>query len=195
MIFMWLTHNSLNEITLFAFVLVSGIIVDDAIVITENIYRRLQEGLALHQAVVEGAAEVAVPVIAATTTTIAAFLPMLMMTGSTGEFFAQVPIAVSLALTASLFECLIFLPPHYLDWPGAARAERRARADLAAERELWLMRRLKAWTLALLGWSCACVSPASSWSPCSSSRPWPCSGCRSAAGCRSSASSSSPTST
>jgi len=150
MIFMWLTGNSLNEITLFAFVLVSGIIVDDAIVVTENIYRRLQEGLPLRQAVVDGAAEVAVPVIAATATTVAAFLPMLMMTGSTGEFFAQVPIAVSLALSASLFECLIFLPPHYLDWPGAAGAERKARSDREAEKELWLMSLLRRLTLALL---------------------------------------------
>ncbi|OBQ57527.1 efflux RND transporter permease subunit [Halodesulfovibrio spirochaetisodalis] len=121
MIFMKLSGNSLNEITLFAFVLVAGIIVDDAIVVIENIYRHIQLGEPLKDAVVDGAAEVAVPVISATSTTVAAFLPMLIMSGSTGEFFAQIPIAVSFAIAASLIECLLILPLHFYDWPGAKR--------------------------------------------------------------------------
>ncbi|WP_432738700.1 efflux RND transporter permease subunit [Maridesulfovibrio sp. FT414] len=119
MIIMKLTGNSLNQITLFSFVLVSGIIVDDAIVVVENIFRHVQEGKSLKEAVVDGTAEVFLPVISATATTVAAFLPMLIMTGSTGEFFAQVPKAVTFALVASLIECLLILPPHFLDWPGA----------------------------------------------------------------------------
>ncbi len=119
MIIMYITGNSLNEITLFAFVLVSGIIVDDAIVVLENIYRHLQEGEPLRLAVLNGAVEVAWPVVAATSTTVAAFLPMLIMSGSTGEFFAYIPKAVSFAIIASLFECLVILPGHFLDWPGA----------------------------------------------------------------------------
>jgi HAE1 family hydrophobic/amphiphilic exporter-1 len=126
MVFMWLTKNSLNEITLFSFVLVTGIIVDDAIVVIENIYRHVQEGSHVKEAVVNGASEVAAPVIAATSTTVAAFLPMLIMSGSTGEFFAQIPIAISAAIAASLFECLIILPSHFADWPGAKSAERQA---------------------------------------------------------------------
>jgi multidrug efflux pump subunit AcrB len=106
-VLMQLTGNSLNEITLFSFVLVSGIIVDDAIVVVENIYRHVQDGEPLEQAIVEGTAEVAWPVISATATTVAAFLPMLIMTGSTGEFFALIPKAVSFAIVASLFECLV----------------------------------------------------------------------------------------
>ena len=116
MIFMKITGNSLNEITLFSFVLVSGIIVDDAIVVVENIYRHVQEGKRLNDAVVDGTVEVFLPVVAATLTTIAAFLPMLIMTGSTGEFFSLIPKAVSFALVASLAECLIILPLHYRDW-------------------------------------------------------------------------------
>ena len=119
MIIMYITGNSLNEITLFAFVLVSGIIVDDAIVVLENIYRHLQEGEPLRLAALNGAVEVAWPVVAATSTTVAAFLPMLIMSGSTGEFFAYIPKAVSFAIIASLFECLVILPGHFLDWPGA----------------------------------------------------------------------------
>lgn len=113
---MHLTGYSFNEITLFAFVLVSGIIVDDAIVITDNIYRYIEEGRQTYRAIIEGVAEVALPIISSSLTTIAAFLPMLLMTGTTGEFFAQIPAAVSFALLASLFECLFILPMHYLDF-------------------------------------------------------------------------------
>lgn len=150
MIFMWLTDHSLNEITLFSFVLVSGIIVDDAIVLIENIYRNLQEGKGLRDAVVFGAGEVAWPIISATSTTIAAFLPMLIMTGSTGEFFAQVPIAITAALCASLFECLVLLPPHFLDWPGAKKAEEQAHTRYAAENDRFIMRWLQKWALKLV---------------------------------------------
>jgi len=116
MILMDLTGSSLNEITLFSFVLVSGIIVDDAIVVIENIYRHVQQGSPLEEAIVDGTAEVMLPVISATATTVAAFLPMLIMTGSTGEFFALIPKAVSFAIVASLLECLFILPLHYLDF-------------------------------------------------------------------------------
>lgn len=113
---MYLYGKSLNEISLFAFVLVTGIIVDDAIVVCENIYRHIQKGGDTHQAIIQGTAEVGLPVISSTLTTIAAFLPMLIMSGPTGEFFAQIPIAVSFALLASLIECLLILPIHYLDF-------------------------------------------------------------------------------
>lgn len=132
MIIMWLTNNSINEITLFSFVLVSGIIVDDAIVVVENIYRHVQDGKQLSDAVVVGTSEVFLPVLAATSTTVAAFLPMLIMSGSTGEFFAQVPKAVSFAILASIIECLFILPPHVHDWPGANKLREQARKHAAA---------------------------------------------------------------
>ncbi len=138
MIIMWLTGNSLNEITLFSFVLVSGIIVDDAIVVTENIYRHLQDGKPLREAIITGTAEVMLPVISATATTAAAFLPMLMMSGSTGEFFALVPKAVTFAIVASLFECLFILPLHYLDF-----GPQSATASATQERDDPLMRLLR----------------------------------------------------
>ena len=116
MAIMYLTGNSINEISLFSFILVSGIVVDDAIVVVENIYRHVQAGKQVEKAVVDGAAEVFLPVVSATLTTIAAFLPMLIMTGSIGEFFAIMPKAVTYALAASLIECLLILPIHYLDY-------------------------------------------------------------------------------
>ncbi|MDY7001611.1 MAG: efflux RND transporter permease subunit, partial [Thermodesulfobacteriota bacterium] len=122
MLIMHITGNSLNEITLFSFVLVSGIIVDDAILVLENIFRHVQEGSKLKDSVINGTSEVMLPVVAATSTTVAAFLPMLIMTGSTGEFFALVPKAVSFAIAASLVECLFMLPLHYLDFGPKPKA-------------------------------------------------------------------------
>ncbi len=144
MVIMWITNNSLNEITLFSFVLVSGIIVDDAIVVVENVYRHIQQGKDLRQAVIHGTGEVFLPVIAATSTTIAAFLPMLIMSGSTGEFFAQVPKAVSFAIVASLLECLLILPLHILDWPGSKRLAEEARSNAVRPDPAFLLR-FRAW--------------------------------------------------
>jgi multidrug efflux pump subunit AcrB len=116
MVLMYLTGNSVNEVSLFAFVLVSGIIVDDAIVVVENIFRHLQAGKARIEAVIDGTAEVFLPVISATLTTMTAFLPLLLMTGMVGDFFAIVPKTIVFALAASLLECLLILPCHYLEF-------------------------------------------------------------------------------
>ncbi|MEW8692341.1 MAG: efflux RND transporter permease subunit, partial [Candidatus Thiodiazotropha endolucinida] len=132
---------------LFSFVLVTGIVVDDAIVVTENIYRHVQEGKSLREAIINGTAEVALPVISATMTTVAAFLPMLIMSGSTGQFFALVPKAVSFAIIASLVECLLILPIHYLDF-----GPRQQSAVDLLERDNTLMRvvrRFTDWLLSL----------------------------------------------
>lgn len=145
MVIMRATGNSLNEVSLFAFVLVSGIIVDDAIMVVENIFRHLQEDKPLLEAVVDGTAEVFLPIVAATLTTVSAFMPMLIMTGSTGEFFAIIPKAVSFALLASLIECLLILPTHYLDWgprPGTGQV---------VKREIPVMRLIRTVTGFLLG--------------------------------------------
>ncbi|MEJ2620971.1 MAG: efflux RND transporter permease subunit, partial [Candidatus Thiodiazotropha sp.] len=147
MLIMYLTGNSLNEITLFSFVLVTGIVVDDAIVVTENIYRHVQEGKPLRDAIINGTTEVAMPVISATMTTVAAFLPMLIMTGSTGQFFALVPKAVTFAIVASLIECLLILPIHYLDF-----GPRKQQAVKLLERDNGIMkiaRRFTDWLLNL----------------------------------------------
>jgi HAE1 family hydrophobic/amphiphilic exporter-1 len=150
MVFMKLTGNSLNEITLFCFVLVSGIIVDDAIVVVENIYRHYQSGASLDEAVVTGTSEVAWPVISATSTTAAAFLPMLIMTGSTGEFFALIPKAVTFALAASVFECLFILPLHYRDWGPKKVKAHIDEQSMDFSGEGWAMRVARAFTSYLL---------------------------------------------
>jgi len=110
-----LTGISLNEVSLLGFVLVVGIIVDDAIIVLENIQRHREQGEALVPAVVEATSEVFWPVFSATLTSCASFLPLLLMTGAVGDFFALIPIAVTTALAFSLIECLIMLPGHVVD--------------------------------------------------------------------------------
>jgi len=107
---------SINTITIFAVVLISGIIVDDSVIIVENIYRHLQNGKSRLEAVRDGTAEVFWPVTNSALTTILAFVPMFIMTGSTGDFFAVIPMTVIFALTASLIEALFILPVHYMEW-------------------------------------------------------------------------------
>lgn len=115
---------SINTITIFSFVLISGIIVDDSVIIVENIYRHIQNGRKIKDAVRDGTAEIFMPVVSSAATTILAFVPMFIMTGSTGDFFAFVPLTVIFALSASLFEALIILPVHCLEWgPRAKKKE------------------------------------------------------------------------
>jgi multidrug efflux pump subunit AcrB len=115
-LFMNLTGHSINGNSLFAMVLVLGMIVDDAIVIIENAYRYLQRGLSPRQAAVVGTQEVMWPVIASSATTVAAFLPLMLLPGIIGDFMEIVPIIVSLALAASLIEALGILPAHIAEW-------------------------------------------------------------------------------
>lgn len=127
LVIMKLTGVTINTISLFSFVLVTGIIVDDAVIIVENTFRHMQMGKNRRQAIIDGTGEVMLPVISAAMTTLLAFLPMLIMTGSTGAFFAIIPKTVSYALAASLLEALFILPIHILDWgPRASAAVRRS---------------------------------------------------------------------
>lgn len=103
---------TINNLSLFALILVSGMIVDDAIIILENIHRHIENGVQVREAAVKGAKEIMWPVIAAVTTTIVAFIPMLMMQGKMGKFMKVFPIVVTFALVASLFESLLILPSH-----------------------------------------------------------------------------------
>ena len=133
-LFLKLSGQSINTISLFSFVLISGIIVDDAIVILENTFRHLQMGKSMKDAVIDGAGEVALPVTSSAVTTILAFLPLLIMTGSTGDFFSVIPVTVSFALFASLIEALLILPVHIYDW-GPRHMETGVTDD-EGEREL-----------------------------------------------------------
>ncbi len=103
---------TINMVSLFAFLIALGMIVDDAIIITENTYRHLEEGRPYAQAAALGAREVVGPVVASTLTTIAAFLPMFAVSGTLGAFITVIPVVVSAALLGSLFEAFVILPSH-----------------------------------------------------------------------------------
>ncbi len=126
-LFMKLLGTSLNMISMFGLIIVLGMLVDDTIVVVENIYRYMQMGLAPIQAAVRGATEVFWPVLAAVSTSMAAFLPLLMMYGMMGKFLRWIPITVTLALLASLVEAFFVLPSHMADFarPPVQKREKR----------------------------------------------------------------------
>ncbi len=103
---------TINIISLFAFILVLGIVVDDAIVTGENIYKHLNTTRDSTQAAIAGTHEVAVPVTFGVLTTVAAFLPLSMISGTRGQLFAQIPIIVIPVLLFSLVESKLILPAH-----------------------------------------------------------------------------------
>ena len=107
---------TMNNLTLFGLVLVLGMIVDDAIIVMENVHRYVEMGMNVKDAAIKGTQEIMWPVIAAVSTTAAAFVPMLMMEGMMGKFMRVFPIVITLALIASLFECLVILPSHIAEF-------------------------------------------------------------------------------
>ncbi len=109
---------TMNMLTMFALIVVLGMIVDDAIVVGENAYRLMEEGMSPEQAAVQGTAEVGQPVMATIFTTIAAFMPLLMISGTMGSFMRPMPLIVSFCLLASLAEAFLILPAHLAHWSG-----------------------------------------------------------------------------
>jgi len=109
-VFLKIFDISNNDMVRFSLVLCIGMIVDNAIIVVENVYHHYQLGKDRITAVIEGTAEIAMPVISATLTTMAAFLPMLLMTGVTGEYMGFLPKTVSIALCASLAVALVANP-------------------------------------------------------------------------------------
>jgi len=103
---------TLNIISLFGFILVLGIVVDDAIVTGENVYTHLKTAESGEQAAILGTQEVATPVTFGVLTTVAAFLPLAFIEGARGALFAQIPIVVIPVLLFSLIESKFVLPAH-----------------------------------------------------------------------------------
>ncbi len=103
---------TINMVSLFAFLVVLGMVVDDAIIVTENIYRHMENGVPAERAAIVGAREVYWPVVASTATTVAAFMPMFAIGGTMGAFIAVIPIIVICTLIGSLIEAFGVLPSH-----------------------------------------------------------------------------------
>lgn len=101
---------SMNMIVLFSLILALGMLVDNAIVVVENIYRYLEEGWDRTLAAKKATGEVAVPVIASTATTLAAFTPLMFWPGEVGEFMGYLPLTLIVTLSSSLFVALVIVP-------------------------------------------------------------------------------------
>lgn len=113
---------TLNMISLFALIMVLGIIVDDAIVVGESIYHARKNGAPPLRAAVEGVMEVGLPVLGSVTTTVVAFLPLMFVQGIMGKFIYVLPAIVISALTMSLVESLFMFPAHLNSLPDPHRA-------------------------------------------------------------------------
>jgi multidrug efflux pump subunit AcrB len=103
---------SINMISLFAFIVSLGIVVDDAIVVGENVFAYREQGMDPLSAAIKGVHEMAVPVSFAILTTVAAFLPLMFTAGQMGKIMRQIPIVVCAVLLVSLVEALLILPAH-----------------------------------------------------------------------------------
>ena len=101
---------TINMVVLFSLILALGMLVDNAIVVVENIYRYVEEGWDKREASKKATGEVAGPVIAATLTTLAAFAPLMFWPGQVGEFMGFMPITLIIALSSSLFVALLIIP-------------------------------------------------------------------------------------
>jgi len=122
--------ETLNVTVLLGVVIVLGMLVDDAVVVVEAMYYRLQRGTAALAAALEAMREVAAPVIASVLTTMAAFLPLMLLPGILGDFMRVIPMVVTVALAVSLIEAFWMLPSHVVtarvsfDRPSRAHAYR-----------------------------------------------------------------------
>ncbi len=103
---------SINMISLFGFILAIGIVVDNAIVVGENIFKNAENGAPPMQAAVGGTQRIAVPVIFSALTTIVAFTPLLQLPGILGKLLSDIPTVVMIVLTLSLLQALLILPRH-----------------------------------------------------------------------------------
>lgn len=136
------TDVSINMMSLFAYIIALGIVVDDAIVVGENIYRHRQEGLPPLKAAVKGAREVAMPVTFSILTNIVTFMPIYVIPGMTGKFFKTIPIVVGIVFLISLGESLFVLPFHL------GHQKDRRRRGLAS----WIHGRQQAFSAAFKSW-------------------------------------------
>ena len=110
--YLYLTGQTLNQISMFAFVMALGIVVDDAIVVGENVFAHRQMGKSYLRAAIDGTVEVVPSVVTAVLTTVVAFAPLLFVSGTMGKFTAVMPAAIIAMLLASLLECVTILPCH-----------------------------------------------------------------------------------
>ena len=151
--FMSIAGYTLSGVSLFGLILVVGIVVDDAIVVIENIYRHIEAGASPKVAAIRGAEEVGWPVVAASLTTICAFGPLMFMSGVSGQFMRVVPIMAILVLIASLFEVFVILPAHVSEWGKSEnrKAQTNRWFEFIRNRYVKVLKRTIRWRYAFVG--------------------------------------------
>ncbi len=122
---LYMGGQTLNMLSSFSFVMALGILVDDAIVVSENVFAHRQMGKSALRAAIDGTIEVAGSVITSVLTTIIAFLPLMFVSGVMGKFVAVMPFAMIATLCLSLFESLFILPCHLAHDPSPMTFRRR----------------------------------------------------------------------
>ncbi len=125
---------TINMISLFAFITVLGILVDDAIVVSENVMQYIEKGLDPVEAAIEGTVEVMPAVVASVLTTMAAFAPFLFIEGVWGKFLFPIPVISIFGLLVSMFECFFILPAHLAHSLRPIEEQKNARGLFAALR-------------------------------------------------------------
>jgi len=125
---------SLNMLTLLGALIALGMIVDEAIVVGENIYRHIEMGKSPRDAAIEGAVEMFPAVLTATLTTVFAFLPLLIMSGEMGVFMKVLPVMISILLVSSFFEAFYFLPLHAKEFFSIGKVEKEH-----SQNDLWVV--------------------------------------------------------
>ncbi len=131
-IFLQVYGSTLNVSVLLGIVIVLGMLVDDAVVVVESIYYRMQRGAQALDASIDSLREVGLPVLAAVATTMAAFLPLMLLPGIVGKFMFVIPFVVSIGLAVSLIEAFWMLPAHVSAM--GKRAISRSRSQALRER-------------------------------------------------------------
>ena len=116
--------ESINMLSLMGALIALGMLVDEAIVVAENIYRHIEMGKSPREASIDGAVEMFPAILTATLTTVFAFLPLLIMTGKMGMFIKILPIMISILLLSSLFEAFYFLPLHAKEFFSMGKIEK-----------------------------------------------------------------------
>jgi len=135
---LYLAGITLNLLVMFGFIMVLGLMVDDAIIIGENATWHMERGLTPEQATIEGTYELLGPVTATVLTTIVAFLPLMYMDGIIGKFIYSIPVVVIVLLSFSWFEAIFILPNHIRDVANANKHPKE--------------RRLFIWITNIYGW-------------------------------------------
>ncbi|WP_139959721.1 efflux RND transporter permease subunit [Flavicella sediminum] len=131
---------TINVLSLFGMIIVIGILVDDGIVISENIYHHYEKGKTPIRAAIDGTMEVVAPIISAILTTILAFSVFFFLDGNLGEFFSEVATVVALTLVVSLVEALIILPAHVAHSRALDRTQKLYKINKYADQFMEYMR-------------------------------------------------------